>query len=295
MRLHHTLFLLLLFSSASAFAYELLIIQGVSETKRTFITRNGKRQGIVLGMQSTFTAEDASFLARAINVTGEFTQWELVNKDARLPFEKGTIVTWSPAQEYLWALNPEKERRKYIKSQMRETRNSWVFKGALTRGLSETTSNVANTSVRRGGYLGEVYYEKGLTSSFAMDFGLRYERETVNYVGVSYTTQRNLGIVNLLYYFDQLREFLSGGRVYLGGGFGYGLSNTQTVGLSQTGPVMLLPTVKLGLSLPFSDLYEFLLDGAFESLQTSEEQSTGNRQVTTQTNFKVGFGLRRFF
>jgi hypothetical protein len=58
---------------------------------------------------------------------------------------------------------------------------------------------------------------------------------------------------------------------------------------------MLLPAVKIGLTLPFNETWEFLSDGAFESLQTKEEQEGGNVQTTTQTNFKFGFGLRRYF
>jgi hypothetical protein len=53
--------------------------------------------------------------------------------------------------------------------------------------------------------------------------------------------------------------------------------------------------VKAGVSLPFNETWEFVMDGAFESLNTSEEQEGGTVQTTTQTNFKVGFGLRRFF
>ena len=49
----------------------------------------------------------------------------------------------------------------------------------------------------------------------------------------------------------------------------------------------------MGASLPFNDTWEFLIDGAFESLNTSEEQEGGRTQVTNQTNFKVGFGLRK--
>jgi hypothetical protein len=37
------------------------------------------------------------------------------------------------------------------------------------------------------------------------------------------------------------------------------------------------------------------MDSAFESLQTKETQEEGIEQTTTQTNFKVGIGLRRYF
>jgi hypothetical protein len=295
MRLRHTILALALAASVSAEAFELIMIQAVSESRKTFITRNGKRQGVETGMTATFTAEDVSVLARAVSVTGNFTQWQLLNIDAVLPFEKGAIVTYYPATEYIWALAPEAERRKYIKTEIRKSRPSLVFKGALTRGISETVSDAPANTPRRGGYHAEVFYERDLVGNFAWDAGLRYEREVINYSGASLLTMRNLAMVNLLYYFDYLRDYVAGGRIYLSGGIGYGLSNTTTVGLSQAGPVSMIPSIKLGISLPFNDTWEFVLDNAFESLSTREEQEDGNIQTTTQTNYKVGFGLRRFF
>jgi hypothetical protein len=283
-----------LFLSVSAHAFELIVIQAVSDTKKTFITRNGKRQGIMRGVTATFTAEDISVIAKAINVTGNFTQWELNNKEAIFPFEKGKIVTYYPATEYIWALAPESERRKYIKTEIPQPRRSWVFKGALTKGLSESVSDVAATTSQRGGFLGEIYYEKDFYGPIALDFGLRYEKEVINYSGASFITTRTLAITDVIYYFDFLREYING-RFYTAAGVGYGLSNTTTVSLSQSGPVGLLPAVKLGINLPFNDTWEFLTDGAFESLQTKEKQQDGRIQTTTQTNFKFGFGLRRLF
>jgi hypothetical protein len=295
MNLRHTFFFVLLFVTFSAHAFELIMIQAVSESRKTFITRSGKRQGVQPGMTGTFTADDVSILAKAINVTGGFTQWQIINIDAILPFEKGAIVTYYPATEYIWALAPESERKKYIKSEVPRTKRSLVFKGALTRGLSESVSDAPANTSRRGGYMAEVYYEKDIYYNLAFDVGVRYEREVINYSGASLQTKRSLLIADLLYYFDGLRDYLSGGRIFLGAGAGYGLSNTSTVGLSQSGPVSLLPTVKAGLSLPFNDTWEFVTDSAFESLNTREEQEDGRIQTTTQTNFKVGFGLRRFF
>lgn len=295
MHLRHTIFIILFFMSASVHAFELIMIQAVGDTKHTFITRNGKRQGLQIGMTATFTAEDVSVLAKVKNVSGSFTQWELMNPSAVLPFEKGSIVTYYPATEYIWALAPEGERQKYIKSEIPQIRRSWVFKGALTRGLSESVSDAPANTPKRGGYMAEVYFEKDIYYGLAFDLGLRYEREVVNYSGASLLTLRNIAIADLLYYFNGLRDYIAGGRFFIGAGLGYGLSNTSTVGLSQSGPVSLLPTVKMGVTLPFNETWEFVTDGAFESLSTKETQEGGSVQTTTQTNFKVGFGLRRFF
>jgi hypothetical protein len=271
------------------------MIQSVSNSKKTFITRNGKRQGITLGVTGTFTAENVSVLAKAINSSGNFTQWQLMNSDALLPFEKGAIVTYYPAQEYLWALSPESERRKYIKTQLQTIKHSFVFKGALTRGLSESVSDAPANSPKRGGYMGEMYYERDIYENLAFDVGFRYEREVINYPGASLITKRNLAIIDMFYYFDFFRDYISGGKFFISLGAGYGLSNTSTVGLQQSGPVSLLPTVRAGLTLPFNETWEFILDNAFESMSTREEQEDGHVQTTTQTNYKIGFGLRRFF
>lgn len=295
MHLRLTILFMLLFLSFTAQAFELIMIQAVSDTKRTFITRNGKRNGIQIGMRGTFTADNFSIIAKVVSVTGNFTQWQILNTDTVVPFEKGTIVTYYPATEYIWALAPESERQKYIKSELPQTRRSWVFKGALTRGLSESVSDAPANTAKRGGFLGEVYYERDFYGPLAFDVGIRYEREIINYEGASLTTTRNLLIADIIYYMNFFREYISGGRFYLAGGLGYGLSNTKTTGLEQSGPVSLLPTVKMGVSLPFNETWEFLFDGAFESLSTREEQESGRIQTTTQTNFKVGFGLRRFF
>lgn len=295
MYLRHTILFVLFCLSFSAQAFELIMIQAVSETKRTFITRNGKRQGLQPGMTATFTAENVSILAKAINVKSNFAQWQIINTDAIVPFEKGTIVTYYPATEYIWALAPEAERKKYIKTERAQMRKSFVFKGALSRGLSESVSDAPANTSRRGGYMGEVYFEKDFYENLAFDVGLRYEREVINYEGASLVTRRSLAIADVIYYFSSFRDYIAGGRFYLAAGLGYGLSNTETVGLSQSGPVSLLPTVKIGASLPFNDTWEFVFDGAFESLSTREEQESGRIQTTTQTNFKAGFGLRRFF
>ena len=284
----------ILLLSFSAHAFELIMIQSVSDTGRTFITRNGKRQGIIRGMTGTFTAEDISVLAKAVSVTGNFAQWELINPAAVLPFEKGKTVTYYAANEYLWALAPESERRKYIKSEIAHVRQSWVFKGALTRGLSESVSDAPATTSNRGGALAEIYYEKDIYGPLAFDIGLRYEREIINYPGASLITRRNLAIADIIYYFDFMREYVAG-KFFIAGGIGYGVSSTTTVGLVQSGNVGLLPVVKLGVSLPFDETWDFVTDGAFESLQTSETQEDGRKQTTTQTNFKFGFGLRRYF
>ena len=294
MRFHHALFIAVFILIQSAHAYELIMVQAVSDSKRTFITRNGKRQGILPGLTGTFTANDVSILAKAINVTGEYTQWEVSNPGLSIPFEKGTIVTYYRTTEQLWALAPERIRQKYIKSQMPPERTSLVFKTSITRGLNESVSEAPANEANRGGVTFETYYEKDIAYGFAFDVGFRYEREIINYESASFTTTRAMFLADALYYFSTFKEYIPG-KFFLGLGLGYGVSNTQTTALSQSGVVALVPAFKAGVTYPFNETWELILDGAFETLQTREEQEDGHEQTTTQTNFKTGIGLRRYF
>lgn len=294
MRFHHALILLALVISTNVFAFELIMIQAVSSTKKTFVTRHGKREGMTIGNTGTFTADDISILARVISTTSNFTQWEVINANATLPFEKGATVTYYPANEYVWALSTENERKKYIKSMIPVLRQSFKFNAGLSRGLSESVSDAPVSDTRRGGIQGEIYYEKDIALNLSFDVGLRYDSEVLTVPNASYTTKRTMVVADILYYFDQLQDVIKG-KVFIGLGTGWGYSSTETLSLSQSGNALLLPTAKIGVSIPFNENYDFLMDGAFDTIQTKESQENGNVQSTNQSNAKFGIGLRKFF
>lgn len=292
-RIFYLIFFLFYFSSF-AHAFELIMIQAVSDTKRTFITRHGKRQGVIKGTTGTFTADNVAVIAKAINVTGENTQWELTHSDAILPFEKGAIVTFYHSEEHIWALTTEQTRQKYIKSMNPDPRKSFIVKGAMSRGLSDSVSNAPASPSTRGSYIGEIYYEQDLYKGLAFDIGARYEKEIINYQGIAFTTRRNLLIADILYYFNTLQDILRG-KLFIALGIGYGVSTTATLGINQSGQVGLLPAARAGINYAINDDWGFVFEVGFESLQTKEVQFDGRDQTTTQTNFKTGIGLRRYF
>jgi hypothetical protein len=279
---------------SSVFAYELLMVQAVSATKKSFVTRNGKRQGVVENLTGTFTANDVAVIARARTVTSLYTQWEVLNDIATVPFEPGTVITYHPAQEHLWSLNPEEARRRYIWELRPEVKTSMLVKGAITKGLNESTSQAAVQSVNRGGVALDFLYEKLFNYNLAWDAGIRYENEVVNLAGGSLITQRLMVIADFLYYFDPLDVFY-GARVFLSAGFGYGQSSTSADGNVQSGYAMLLPSAKIGMTLPFNREWDFIMESAFETLQTQEELEDRSKQTTNQSNLRIALGLRKFF
>jgi hypothetical protein len=286
--------LILLFHSEKSFSYELHIIQGVSKTGQTFVTRSGKKDGVVLGKLSTFTADNISLIAKAITVTREFTQWEVENNTAQLPFRKGQLVTVYDTTEHLWALTPEKVKTKFIKSSLYNPRKSFAFHTSFMRGLSESVSGVESQDIERGGIQLEGYIENEFNLNFALAFGLRYTTETVNVNEASLTSNRFLGIVEARYYFNPIRSFY-GARPMIGIGLGYGQSATEADGLTSAGTALILPITKVGLSLPLSKKTEFSFEAAFESIEINEEFEEGTNQTTTASNIKTGIAIKRFF
>lgn len=288
------LFTTLLCLSVQAFAYELLMVQAVSKSKKTFVTRNGKRQGIIENITGTFVANDVAIIAKARTVTSQYTQWEVENDVAQVPFEVGAIVTYHPAQEYLWSLNPEKARKKYILDLRPEVKRAWLVKGAATKGLTEAVSGAEAQNTNRGGVALDILYEKMINSNLAWDAGLRYENEVINVASGSLITQRMILVGDLLYYFDALDVFY-GARIFLGMGVGWGQSSTAADGLVQSGSALLLPAAKIGMTLPFNREWEFVMESAFETIKTDEELEDGTRQTTNQSNLRVGFGVKKYF
>lgn len=287
-------FCLYLFLSTSLYAYELVIIQAVSSSDKTFLTRTGKSQGIFRGKKATFTSENASIIATAITVSRDQTQWRIDNDVTGVPFTKGAIVTYYDATEYLWALSPESVKRKYIKNRIHENKTSLELAVALNQTLSESVSGVESELSQRGGYQFELGLEREFSESFTIAFLARYARELINANAASLTNQRFMGIVEPRYYFEPIRSF-SNARIFLGLGFGYGRSQTTTTALATSGDSKLLPGAKIALDIPIKPLWHLLIDTTFESLVTEEKLENGQTQDTTFTNFKTGIGIRRYF
>lgn len=280
--------------SQEAYSYELLMIQTVSNSRKSFVTRSGKRQGITENFTATFTAENVSLIARARTVTSQFTQWEVVNPQATVPFDPGMLVTYHAAEEYVWALSPEKARIKYIEDLRPTMKRSLLVKSAVTRGMNESVSNVEAQSPNRGGVAMDFIYEKQFSPHFAWDAGLRYESEVVNLAVGALNTQRIMLVGDIIYYFDPVEDFYKA-RVFVGAGIGIGQSSTNVQGIVQSGTATLLPAAKLGMALPFNKDWDFVVESAFETLRTEEILEDRTNQSTTQSNLRIGIGLRKFF
>ena len=283
--------LTLLAGSFTAYSYELVVIQGISNKKQTFVTRGGKDKDIFVGQNMTFTSDDVSIIAKAVTVTRDFTQWEIKNNYTDIPFRKGELVTMYKTTEHLWALSPGTVRRKYIKNEFFQVKDSVEANFALTRGISESVSEAESQDTERGGYHFEGAYKSELSLNWAYAVGLRLVREVVNTPLASLVNQRFLGVAEARYYFDPMNDFHRA-RIGLALGIGYGQSRTETSGQTSFGDAFLLPSTKISLDFPLSEKYDFGTYAAFESLRLEEDFADGSDQTTNLINSKIGFVFR---
>lgn len=287
------LILLLLFS-ANLFAAELIVIQTVSKTGKTFVTRRGKGDGVSPGVKGTFTGKNVSVIARAKKVTRNYTLWEIDNENAKTPFIKDEIVTYHNTDQYIWTLMPEETRKKFVKELLFKPTRAFVFKTSLSRGLSQSTSEVAASESEIGGYMLEALYEKQINKHISWAAGIRLEQEIINVNEASLTSSRRLALVQFTYYLEKMQSFYQG-QLYGGLDFGYGISETEAPGELNSGSAMILPGVRLGLQLPLGNSYRFLFETALESLQIEEGSEIADSQTTNQLNFKYGIGVKKLF
>jgi hypothetical protein len=282
------------FLGSIAFANKLIVIQAISKTNKSFVTRLGRKDGVFPGTKGTFTGDNVSIIARASTVTREFTQWTVDNKNASVPFVKDEVITFHNTSEYIWTLMPEEVRRKYVKELQDTYRNSVFFRTSLSTGIKQSTSGVDNLSTSRGGFLAEIIYEKEFTRKLSFGTGLRIESEVINVESSSLKTNRFLALFEGTYYTDELASFYNG-RIYLGLSLGYGSTTTTSSGSTASGQTWLLPGVRLGIMLPLDNRYKFHFESALETISSEEGGDANTTQTTDATNLRYGIGIRRYF
>lgn len=316
-----------------ALCWQLVIIQTISQTGKTFVTRTGKVNGFTEGIEGSFTTKNSAVNARAIKVTRDYTVWRLLDVDAVTPFRKGQTVTFNYSTEAIWLEVPNGERiaqakkkkimqrkeeesflpkykdpnvevkpdgeSQYVYDKEKEDfaqqtvhKSAIVAKGLLGLGLSESVSGVsAETSGSRSQLQGELIYQMRLYPGFFLDLGVRRDSETSTLSNATLTSERFFFTLGSTFYFPPV-NFISRTNPYVGITFGLGESSTTVAGSTQTGSSTLLPNVRLGLEYQMSETFKFQLEGGFDSMISDETLNDGSVQKTSQTNGKIGVGLR---
>lgn len=292
---------LILFLPSISYGYKLIVIQTISNTGKTFVTRGGKQEGFTEGVRGVFTVENAAITGEAVEVSREFTVWKVVDEEAFTPFAKGEIVTFNFSTEAIWLKPPVKDRKisgltlkEKVGEEKRKLTNTFTAKIFRGIGVSESVSNVdvANDGSRAMLQF-EGIYSRELKKNIYLDFGFRLDQEANEQSTFTITSTRYFGTLGATYYFYD-SPFADSLTPYFGLAIGYGQISTDIAGETLTGDGFILPAARIGLDTPISDGWTLHGELGFESVSFSEAFEDGTTQQTSQTNIKFGFGLRYF-
>lgn len=280
---------------------ELMIIQSVSNSKKTFVVRKGKAEGVLINQESLFTSDKFSLSARVIEVTRDYSLWQLSDTRATVPFQKGETVNYTNTIENLYTEIPllrydpkelAKEARE--KNKIAELRpEKWLLRGNLSYTLAESVTDIAgDLESSRSGVNLEAQYLWSLTPKMSIGAGLRYDQENTSITdpNLDIPTTRVFVTGDYIYHFDYIGE--SRDHIYMAIGIGLGQSSTDVDGTISSGVATLLPSVRIGYQLALSSGVSMIVESVAEAISANESFEDGTSQRTNLVNAKLAIGLK---
>lgn len=292
--------LICLFSTKALAKEELVVVSAVSSSKQTFIIQKGALEGISVGLESLFSTQNASLLARAIEVTSKHSLWQLKERRAVFPFAKDEIITFNKDQSNIWNELPDINSR-VAKVTRRQQELQEIYGGGsqfqLRGNLSSTfyESTTDTDSVRtpeRTGTTIEVLYQKRMFERLEFGAGVRYDSENAVITDPDLTipSQRMMGIFEVTYHFSDFDG--KPNNFYTAAAVGIGRSQTEIDSTVSTGVATLLPSLRFGYIMRRAQGLDFTFDTVVEALSATESFIDTKQQTTNLVNAKFAVGIR---
>ena len=270
---------------------ELVVVQAVSVTGKTFVIRRGVADGIERHQESIFTNSGASLYAVAVDVNRHYSLWKVRDERGKASFTKGDRIMFAPAVNDLWSNLPrfaQDRERLYFQAY-----DSWVLRFHYGLSLGESISSIEGGRYReRQGIQLEGVYAKRFRTNMDWRAGLRWDREVTRLFSptIDSVTYRYLMVGEINYYLAGTETDVE--HYYVGTGGGWGVCSTQTQNVTQWGTCLSFPMIRLGYEYRRST-YAFLWEVSVDSLY-SRESIPGNRgrQTLNVINSRLTFGIK---
>ena len=278
---------------------ELTVIQTVSKDRKSFVVGKGIKDGILKNQEIIFANDNVSMVCKAIEVNRNYSLWVPVERDLLVPFKKEDIVS-SNSVVYgnvglEIASSPDLIPKSSINEQYRRFRleNHYSLKFGYNKALSQSASSVAQDQSTSGlGYSVSAEFNHRFMPEFEMNYGVRIDNDVyrVDAQNLDIPITRTMATVGATYHFVNFSE--SKRNFYLTLAVGLGQSKTEVSGETSSGIVKLLPEVRVGYLMPFSQGMAMVFEGSVDSLSSTEEFPDGTEQTTNIVNLKATIGLR---
>ena len=274
---------------------ELVIIQTVSASRATFVIRKGAREGAVLHQKALFSTDKVSILCKAIEVTSEYSLWQVADPKMQVPFQKRQFVVLNTSLETIWQKIPhlKEELTKRVAQAKAKPVPYWIVRAGSSRGVYASVSETGSqTSTERVGLQFDGSYNSKLLESVDYSLGLRMDNETSKQESPNLvvSTVRYFVTAELTYNFPDFTN--TSNHFYSSAGGGIGTSETSVADAKSAGTAFLGPVFRFGLRTKLSEKYSLLVEGAAEAISMNETFADGTRQTTNIVNGKFSVGFR---
>lgn len=274
---------------------QLVVIQSISLSRRTFVIRRGAKDQVSINQQSLFSNEKISIACQAIEVSRSFSLWKVIEDHAVIPFNKRDYIIFNNSTDGVWMKIPAVKKR--IEQKMARSKIKaipyWTIRGALSNAYSESVNNTAksNSNSRRA-YQGEVHYNFNVMKKVDMSIGARFDYEVASLVSPSIIIPTNRAFLTgeLSYHFPNFQKTQN--HIYTAIGLGVGYSKTTVDQTVSTGLALINPALRLGLLTKMSTNYSLIIEGIIESISMHESFADNTEQNTNINNFKFAIGLK---
>ena len=267
----------------------LIIIQAISTTGKSFAIRKGREDGIFVGQEAIFSNENISLAARVIEATRNFSLWAPSDKNATVPFIKQQFVIYSNSLENIYTEIPQLRAKEKIIHYILES--SFYLRSGYSYSINETVSETsAERQTTRNGINVDLIYRKQFTRKFGWGIGARYETDGVQQKDPDLTiiSTRLYGLAEVHYFFDRWKGTKN--NFFASFTLGFGSSQTSIDDTVSTGLAMILPSIHLGLQIPIGGT-KIVPAIAIENISTRENFAEESTQSTQIMNIKISLGI----
>ena len=271
---------------------ELVLVQAVSASGKTFVIRRGVAEGVNKYQQSFFTNQGSSFAAVAIDVNRHYSLWKIEEGNARIPFAKRDRIIFTRGGGSIWAELPKIADGDWEKLHFRPYQ-SWVLRFHYGLSLGESISSIEGGRYRdRQSLQFEGVYAKRFRTKMDWRAGLRWDREVSRLFSptVDSIVHRYLAVGEINYYFEGTEVDTQ--HYYVGAGGGWGACSTSILNLTQWGTCLAFPMVRLGYEHR-KDVYAWIFELSVDSIYSRESLPGGRgRQTLNVVNSRLTFGIK---
>ena len=278
---------------------ELIVIQTVSKNRRSFIVAKGVKDGVVKGQEIIFANDNVSIVCKASEVNRLYSLWVPVDNTITVPFNKEDIVSSNSTVYGNVALDIIGDTKltptanfNLVYKKFR-TSNNYTAKFSVNRGLGQSSSEVSDEqNTPRTGYNFVIDYNYRFLPEFEMSVGATVDNEVYRLKDpeLDIPTNRILATIAATYHFVNFSDDKN--NYYLTIATGIGRSQTTVDNVTSSGPVTILPEVRVGYMSPLSKTLAMIFEGSVESISTVETFKDGTEQSTNTLNIKASIGLR---